>query len=504
MQILLQLLLLFHLHMRPTSAWDNDQLEIFDLVEEINENFYTLLGVEENAETSEIRKAYRKLSLQLHPDRNPAEDAEVKFRQLVAVNEVLKSPEKRQIYDSVLRDGLPDWRQPVYYFRKARKLGLVEMFAILFVISTVGHYLCIWAMYLEKKFEMEEVLFSQMKRKREKELKRSRKERNGAGLDALAEGVSEMVTDMLVAPTWHRLLPVQLAFALKDLVVSAPDNYRQVAEMAKEAWNDMKEKRAKEKSDDSGIEDEDDEEENVKKEKKSKRKRVTLPEYTESEVYQRKTESAAASKDSESASSSSQQKQATSRANAPWTDDDLSRLSKAMARFPVGTLNRWEKVAEFTERTVAEIMQKNKEIRDSQFHRLNQAVSSDGGSSAGESTEEKTLLKKNKKSAQAMAALSSDVTRREESDGLNATTSSTTSSSTSSSLVVKQSANPDDGGWSQNQQKILEWALAQYPKGTAERWDKIAEHIPGKSRTDCVQRYKFIVETLKQKKSVVA
>lgn len=36
--------------------------------------------------------------------------------------------------------------------------------------------------------------------------------------------------------------------------------------------------------------------------------------------------------------------------------------------------------------------------------------------------------------------------------------------------------------WSQNQQKILEWTLTQYPKGTAERWDKIAEHIPGKTK----------------------
>ena len=477
-------------------AWDSDQLEIFDLVEEINENFYALLGVAETAETSEIRKAYRKLSLQLHPDRNPAEDAEVKFRQLVAVNEVLKSPEKRQIYDNVLRDGLPNWRQPVYYFRKARKLGLFEMFVILFLISTVGHYLCIWAMYLEKKFEMEEVLFSQMKRKKEKELKRSKRDKNAGGLDALAEGVSEMVTDMLVAPTWHRLLPVQLALALKDIVVSAPENYRQVAEMAKEAWQEMKEKRAKEKSDDSGIEDEEEEEESVKREKKPKRKRVALPEYSESEVYQRKAETKNSSDSAASSSAATTTQKLPARSNAPWTEDDMSRLAKAMVRYPVGTLNRWEKVAEFVERTVPEIMQKNKEIRDTQFHRLNQVVSSESDSSSGGAafSEEKTMLKKNKKSAQAMAALSSDVTKREESDGIETTTTTT----------MKENATSDDASWSQNQQKILEWALAQFPKGTAERWDKIAEHIPGKSKADCMQRYKYIVETLKQKKSAAS
>ena len=45
--------------------------------------------------------------------------------------------------------------------------------------------------------------------------------------------------------------------------------------------------------------------------------------------------------------------------------------------------------------------------------------------------------------------------------------------------------------WSQNQQKILEWALTQYPKGTSERWEKIAEHIPGKTKvkSDYVMSY---------------
>ena len=36
--------------------------------------------------------------------------------------------------------------------------------------------------------------------------------------------------------------------------------------------------------------------------------------------------------------------------------------------------------------------------------------------------------------------------------------------------------------WTQNQQTIFEWALKQYPKGTEARWDKVADHIPGKSK----------------------
>ena len=41
---------------------------------------------------------------------------------------------------------------------------------------------------------------------------------------------------------------------------------------------------------------------------------------------------------------------------------------------------------------------------------------------------------------------------------------------------------PDSDLWSQNQQVILEWALRQYPKGTEQRWEKVAEHIPGKNK----------------------
>ena len=40
----------------------------------------------------------------------------------------------------------------------------------------------------------------------------------------------------------------------------------------------------------------------------------------------------------------------------------------------------------------------------------------------------------------------------------------------------------DGENWSQNQQVILEWALRQYPKGTEQRWEKIADQIPGKNK----------------------
>ena len=49
-------------------------------MEEVNQNFYEYLAIPSDATTSEVKRAYRRLSLVLHPDRNDADDAELKFR----------------------------------------------------------------------------------------------------------------------------------------------------------------------------------------------------------------------------------------------------------------------------------------------------------------------------------------------------------------------------------------------------------------------------------------
>ncbi len=64
------------------------------------EDFYKVLGVEKNASAQDIKKAYRKLALKYHPDRNPNDKvAEEKFRQVSEAYEVLSNEEKRAKYD---------------------------------------------------------------------------------------------------------------------------------------------------------------------------------------------------------------------------------------------------------------------------------------------------------------------------------------------------------------------------------------------------------------------
>src|SRR5690242_8849639 len=62
-------------------------------------DYYQVLGITKSASADEIKKAYRKLALQYHPDRNKTKEADAKFKEVTKAYEVLSDPQKRQTYD---------------------------------------------------------------------------------------------------------------------------------------------------------------------------------------------------------------------------------------------------------------------------------------------------------------------------------------------------------------------------------------------------------------------
>src|SRR6267378_4471816 len=64
-------------------------------------DYYKTLGVSKNASAEEIKKAYRKLARQYHPDVNKSAGAEKRFKEVNEANEVLSDPAKRKRYDEI-------------------------------------------------------------------------------------------------------------------------------------------------------------------------------------------------------------------------------------------------------------------------------------------------------------------------------------------------------------------------------------------------------------------
>ncbi|MBM4027153.1 MAG: molecular chaperone DnaJ [Planctomycetes bacterium] len=70
-------------------------------------DYYQVLGVEKSASPDEIKRAYRRMAIKYHPDKNPGnKEAEAKFKECAEAYEVLSDPEKRKQYDQYGHEGL--------------------------------------------------------------------------------------------------------------------------------------------------------------------------------------------------------------------------------------------------------------------------------------------------------------------------------------------------------------------------------------------------------------
>ena len=77
-------------------------------------DYYKTLGVDKNASDEEIKRAFRKLAKQYHPDINKEEGAQEKFKEIGEAYSVLSDPNKRKQYEKFLKEN------PQYAYRNSR------------------------------------------------------------------------------------------------------------------------------------------------------------------------------------------------------------------------------------------------------------------------------------------------------------------------------------------------------------------------------------------------
>merc|ERR1712032_1125654 len=155
-----------------------------------------------------------------------------------------------------------------------------------------------------------------------------------------------------------------------------------------------------------------------------------------------------------------------------WTPEEITALTKALAKFPVGTRDRYERVADIVStRTVKEIIAQT-----------NLAKS--------ETAKEQVITKQD-------AFTRFKQTKKEPKQQNVSEPSPSVVEPTPVPVKEEPTAPVAPEEWSPEEQKLLEAAMKKYNAKETDRWTKIAGEVPGRSKADCVKRYKYLVEFFK-------
>merc|ERR1712137_855137 len=176
-------------------------------------------------------------------------------------------------------------------------------------------------------------------------------------------------------------------------------------------------------------------------------------------------------KESEPEEESEPDKEPEKKDNA-WTTEEITLLTKGLTKYPAGTRNRYQLVAELVgTRTVKEIIEQTK-------------------IGASETAQEQTITKKD--------AFERFKETKKEAKVVKEVAPTIVAPVVPVEEVKSVSNEPEE--WSPEEQKLLEAAMKKFTAKEGDRWNKIAGELPGRSKQDCIARYKYLVEFFKRQK----
>jgi len=244
---------------------------------------------------------------------------------------------------------------------------MLELSIWLFIFVTIGQYAVAWASYFEKKLAVEEVISSKLKKMQKKIKKKKTND-----ID-----VQEEVEQFLTKPSYKNTLPFQLF----NCIVALPHLYGWIQKFLEERKRQQEEEKQRKIEEAEELEREKEEMERDKERKMYRRKRaVPLPEIRDDpiecildavdEPLQQQVKLFVCCLKNKQLKLHFNQEAVVKpkRLNTGmWTDDDLVDLAKFMKKYPAGTTERWEKIAEGLNRTVTEVTHFAKKIKDQGF-----------------------------------------------------------------------------------------------------------------------------------------
>nr|CDS33743.1 dnaj subfamily c [Hymenolepis microstoma] len=494
---------------------------MFDLMEEMKVNFYEFLDVPMTASPELIKRAYRKLSIVLHPDKNKHDpEAGEKFRQLSVIYQILRDKDRRERYDEALEHGIPDWKTPVFYYRRLRKMSNYEICTLVTIVSISIHFATLWGFAFERRWTLRERLEGHMKR-------RKASDKRKIAIDVEIEEQLKMIK----YPTFMDILPIALLRGFINLIKSIPsgisrlrgtvhanmekvkkhmDEKRELAEEQKERAK-RKEEQKKKKTESCNMHKKNDEELDY----------FNNPSYQFTNLIVKSGE--ISDKDVETEGTLSEKKS--------WTQNEELAFVRLTNKYPGGFPNRWSKIAQILGRSVSDVTAKASEIVNDLSSRnlINPTMdASYAEQTTGEESEEEDdyyLSKRKAKRAgkveptkkKGHSMLQEEVVAESENSNVGEATAemnvageneyedvhvSRRKQKTKAKIMVeaeKMVPAPGAAGWTQKEQNQLEIAMNSFPKGTPKRWQLIAECVPSKTPIEVFDRVKFLAEHNKKK-----
>jgi len=200
-----------------------------------------------------------------------------------------------------------------------------------------------------------------------------------------------------------------------------------------------------------------------------------------------------------------------------WNEENLQLLVKAVNLFPAGTNQRWEVIANFinqhgvfkkdSSKFVAKlVLAKAKDLQNTDFSKNNLKEQANKKAFDTFKKDKKNVLNIDENDisknmdAITLNGLSNGVKKSLSNDKVKEETEKEAKELTNKSEKIPKV----EQVWTTAEQQLLEQALKTYPASTPERWDRIAECLPNRSKKDCMKRYKELVETVKAKKAAQA